>query len=76
VRFLAIAPGQPRDAIVAALADGTVTVLSPDGALTHAAKLPAAPSAFALARPKDGPGLVLVAGEDNVVRALALPVAR
>ncbi|MBM4087309.1 MAG: PQQ-like beta-propeller repeat protein, partial [Planctomycetes bacterium] len=76
VRFLSIGPGQPREAIVAALADGTVALLDANGALTHAAKLPAAPSAFALARPKDGPGLVLVAGEDNVVRALALPVAR
>ncbi len=71
VRFTTTVRSGDEAMIVAALKDGTVVVLSKSGQAAHNIKLPSPPTALAVAGERHD--LILVAGEDGVVRALAIP---
>ena len=69
VKFLTV--WGPDEALVAALQEGTVIVLSPSGEITHRTKLPSLPTALAVVGEKHD--LIVVAGEDGVVRGMTIP---
>ena len=60
-----------ENGVVAALKDGTVVLLSVSGEITHHANIAARPTALTVVGPDHD--LILLAGEDGVVRALRAP---
>jgi outer membrane protein assembly factor BamB len=69
VAFMAVAGAGDTEAIIAALESGDVAALTRAGRITHRLRLPSRPTALATAG--DRHQLILVAGENGAVQALA-----